>query len=150
MKPQALRRLGLGGRIASLAVLLAVVACADKQTTPAGVGGACPMATVPDPCAQDSALCVRDLRVVRDRFPTCRTGNGWEPYLTSCGEYDGVVYAGIDSAMIYHFERTQGRLAGVTNIGLTTLAPCQAFVPSFHPTECDTPDPCPLPDGGGG
>lgn len=135
---------------AAWVALLTLAGCAERGgASPANDAAACPVVTVPEPCQQDSAFCISDLRAVRDRFLTCRTGNAWEPYLASCGAYDGVVYAGVDSATIYHFERTEGRLVGITNVGVTTLPPCESIVASFHPSTCDEREPCPAADGGG-
>ena len=111
-------------------------------------GQACPVVTRPDPCTQANALCIRDLRTERSGFANCRTGYAWLPFVVSCGVYDGVVYAGIDSATTYYFDRSDGHLVGDTNTGVTTLAPCEAFDPSFIPPTCDAVDDCPPTDAG--
>src|ERR1035437_1434001 len=104
---------------------------------------ACPSITRPDPCTQANALCILDLRTERSSFANCRTGYAWLLFVASCGAYDGVVYAGIDSATTYYFDRSDGHIVGITNTGVTTLAPCQAFDPSFVPAMCDAVDACP-------
>lgn len=115
---------------------------ADKETQ------SCVAVTRPESCTAESPACILDLRAVRASFPTCRTGYAWLPFVVSCGGYDGVVYAGIDSATTYYFDHLDGHLVGFTNTGLTTLAPCGAFDPSFKPTACDRPDDCPPADAG--
>lgn len=143
-------RYSLFGAGAVCLVLLAPPGCGDKGgARSVNDADACPAVKVPEPCQQDSALCIPDLRAVRDRFPTCQTGQAWEPFLASCGDYDGVVYAGVDSATIFHFERTEGRLVGITNVGSTTLPPCESIIASFRPSTCDPREPCPTADGGG-
>ena len=117
---------------------------ADQQTP------SCPTVARPDPCADASnPVCIVDLRAARSRFPICRTGYAYLPFVVSCGRYDGVVAAGIDSATTYYFDRSDGHLVGVTNTGLTTLPPCGAFDPSFVPSDCDAPAACPADAGAG-
>jgi hypothetical protein len=117
-------------------------AATADQATPS-----CPAVTRPASCTNDSALCITDLRAVRSRFPTCSTGYAYRAFVVSCGVYDGVVSAGADSATTYYFDRSDGHLVGVTNTGLTTLAPCGAFDPSFTPTVCDSAAACPADAG---
>jgi hypothetical protein len=107
---------------------------------------ACIVATRPEPCDDMSAVCIVDLRAERSRFPACRTNYAQLPFVVSCGAYDGIVYAGIDSETTYYFDHFDGHLVGLTNIGQTTLVPCEAFDPSFSPATCDTPGECPSPD----
>src|SRR6185295_7583586 len=122
--------------VSAFVVLLAVSACADKgAAAPAPDAGSCPMVNRRDPCPQDSPECVQDLRAERSRFATCRTLYAFRPYVVSCGAYDGVVAAGIDSATTYYFDHTDGHLVGLTNTGVTTLMPCGAFDPPFSPTD---------------
>jgi hypothetical protein len=138
-----------------VAMLVAAASCSENGAarddgTDAVDGSAqsCPTVTRPAPCTQDSGLCILDLRGQRSEFLTCRTGYAWMPYLVSCGPYDGVVYAGVDSETTYYFDQADGHLVGVTNTGSTTLMPCGAFDPSFGPTRCDAVEACPPMDAG--
>ena len=115
-----------------------------------------PSTTPSSSCTDQSAGCIQDLRTERSRFPTCRTGYGWLPFVVSCGAYDGVEYEGVDSARTYYFDHSDGHLVGLTNTGLTTLVPCEAFDPSFEPTQfsqfslaCSPPPSTPGEPGGG-